>query len=65
MCVVAYGPGGSSLFGLFNENGPLVVDKDNTLSARNITWNSIYHMIYIDNPVCKTNSCMGRGTLML
>ena len=22
------GPGGSSLFGLFNENGPLYVDKD-------------------------------------
>ena len=22
------GPGGSSLFGLFNENGPILVDKD-------------------------------------
>ena len=45
------GPGGSSLFGLFNENGPIVVDESGTASKRQVTWNSDYHMLYIDNPV--------------
>eukprot|EP00105_Crassostrea_gigas_P027928 XP_011449426.1 PREDICTED: probable serine carboxypeptidase CPVL isoform X1 [Crassostrea gigas] len=45
------GPGGSSLFGLFVENGPIMVDKDFKLSNRKVTWNTKYSMIYIDNPV--------------
>ena len=45
------GPGGSSLFGLFNEGGPLLVDKDGNLKDKPWTWNSKYHMIFIDNPV--------------
>ena len=45
------GPGGSSLFGLFNENGPLVVDSSGNVALRKVTWNTDYHMIYIDNPV--------------
>ncbi|XP_064401479.1 probable serine carboxypeptidase CPVL [Halichondria panicea] len=45
------GPGGSSLFGLFNENGPLVVDSSGKVSLRKVTWNTDYHMLYIDNPV--------------
>ena len=45
------GPGGSSLFGLFNENGPLVVDSSGQVSLRKVTWNTDYHMLYIDNPV--------------
>lgn len=45
------GPGGSSLFGLFNENGPYVVNKSGDLNLRDVTWNSMYHMLYIDNPV--------------
>jgi vitellogenic carboxypeptidase-like protein len=45
------GPGSSSLFGLFVENGPLVVAKDGSVSRREITWNKEYHMLYIDNPV--------------
>ncbi|XP_071108886.1 probable serine carboxypeptidase CPVL isoform X2 [Haliotis cracherodii] len=45
------GPGGSSLFGLFVEQGPILVDKDGNLQRRNITWNSKYSMLYIDNPV--------------
>ena len=45
------GPGGSSLFGLFNENGPVLVDKEGDLKARPWTWNTKYHMLYIDNPV--------------
>ena len=45
------GPGSSSLFGLFTEQGPILVDKDHKLKARNITWNSKYHLLYIDQPV--------------
>ena len=45
------GPGGSSLFGLFNEQGPIVVDSQGKGHPRNVTWNSVYHMLYIDNPV--------------
>jgi vitellogenic carboxypeptidase-like protein len=45
------GPGGSSLFGLFIENGPLYVSKNGSVFRRDITWNTNYHMLYIDNPV--------------
>ncbi|XP_070566822.1 probable serine carboxypeptidase CPVL isoform X2 [Ptychodera flava] len=45
------GPGGSSLFGLFVENGPFVISKDQKLSNRKITWQNKYSMLYIDNPV--------------
>ncbi|XP_054156696.1 probable serine carboxypeptidase CPVL [Oppia nitens] len=45
------GPGGSSLFGLFNENGPLVLDKNLKSSIRQYTWAQEYSMIFIDNPV--------------
>lgn len=45
------GPGGSSLFGLFVENGPIMVDKNFKLKNKNVTWNSKYSMLYIDNPV--------------
>eukprot|EP00297_Palpitomonas_bilix_P008069 CAMPEP_0113880674 /NCGR_PEP_ID=MMETSP0780_2-20120614/7922_1 /TAXON_ID=652834 /ORGANISM="Palpitomonas bilix" /LENGTH=473 /DNA_ID=CAMNT_0000867387 /DNA_START=186 /DNA_END=1607 /DNA_ORIENTATION=+ /assembly_acc=CAM_ASM_000599 len=45
------GPGGSSLFGLFVENGPLGVNKELKLTDRAVNWNSKYHVLYIDNPV--------------
>ena len=45
------GPGGSSLFGLFNEHGPFKVKSDNTLEPRSTTWALTHNMIYIDNPV--------------
>ena len=45
------GPGSSSLFGLFAEQGPILVDKQQNLHPRNITWNSKYHMLFIDQPV--------------
>jgi vitellogenic carboxypeptidase-like protein len=45
------GPGGSSLFGLFVENGPLMVDEHGEVQERNITWNSDYAMVFFDNPV--------------
>ncbi len=45
------GPGATSIFGLFNENGPIQVNADGSLSERPITWNSLYSLLYIDNPV--------------
>jgi vitellogenic carboxypeptidase-like protein len=45
------GPGASSLFGLFAEQGPILVDKEKNLHPRNITWNSKYHLLFIDQPV--------------
>jgi vitellogenic carboxypeptidase-like protein len=45
------GPGSSSLFGLFAEQGPIMVDEQQNLHPRNITWNSKYHLLFIDQPV--------------
>ena len=45
------GPGASSLFGLFVENGPIQVEKDGTVTARNFTWNREFAMLYVDSPV--------------
>ncbi|RWS25515.1 putative serine carboxypeptidase CPVL-like protein [Leptotrombidium deliense] len=44
------GPGGSSLFGLFVENGPFVINKDLSVSLRKYSWTSAYSLLYIDNP---------------
>ncbi|XP_074918526.1 putative serine carboxypeptidase CPVL isoform X6 [Chelonoidis abingdonii] len=45
------GPGGSSMFGLFVEHGPYVVDKNLRLYKRKFPWTSKFSMLYIDNPV--------------
>ncbi len=45
------GPGATSLFGLFTELGPIMVDKEKKLYPRDITWNSKYHLLFIDQPV--------------
>lgn len=45
------GPGGSSLYGLFNEHGPFTVNKNNDLLMREYTWTSTYSVLYVDNPV--------------
>lgn len=44
------GPGASSLFGLFTENGPFQFDGDK-LKIREYRWNRKLNLIYIDNPV--------------
>lgn len=44
------GPGGSSLFGLFAELGPLIAKKDG-FALRKYHWALNYHLIFIDNPV--------------
>ncbi|XP_063699448.1 venom serine carboxypeptidase-like [Culicoides brevitarsis] len=45
------GPGASSLFGLFTENGPFEVGSDGKLSKRKYSWSLNHHLIFIDNPV--------------
>jgi len=44
-------PGGSSLFGLFFENGPYSLDKQFRLVPRNVSWTNEHHVLYFDNPV--------------
>ncbi|EFA81762.1 peptidase S10 family protein [Heterostelium album PN500] len=57
------GPGGSSLFGLFVENGPYAILENLTMVPRNVTWNEHFSMLYVDNPVgtgfSYTNSMAG------
>lgn len=45
------GPGGSSMFGLFGENGPFSVSDSLELVPRNVTWARNLNMVYIDQPV--------------
>lgn len=44
------GPGGSSLFGLFGENGPLEFVSENELRIRPYRWSQQHSVIYFDNP---------------
>lgn len=45
------GPGASSLFGLFSENGPYYITTKGVLKERKYSWHLDHHLIYIDNPV--------------
>lgn len=45
------GPGCSSLFGLFMENGPYVIQEDLSLKWREYGWDVGQNMIYVDLPV--------------
>jgi hypothetical protein len=45
------GPGASSLFGLFTENGPFSVNSKYYLKLRKYSWTKTHSVIYIDNPV--------------
>lgn len=45
------GPGSSSLFGLFDENGPYTLTLDGKLILNEYSWNRNSSVIYIDNPV--------------
>jgi len=45
------GPGLSSLFGLFLENGPLELDGKEELQRRTTSWTNKNHLLYIDSPV--------------
>ncbi|XP_034827925.2 venom serine carboxypeptidase-like [Maniola hyperantus] len=44
------GPGGSSLYGLFTENGPLIAKKGG-FARRKYHWALEHNLIFIDNPV--------------
>lgn len=44
------GPGSSSLFGLFAENGPFYFKRGH-IRDRKYSWHKNNHLIYIDNPV--------------
>ncbi|EPQ50550.1 alpha/beta-hydrolase [Gloeophyllum trabeum ATCC 11539] len=49
------GPGCSSMIGLFQENGPCLVNPDGestySYTSRAISWNNASNMIYIDQPI--------------
>jgi vitellogenic carboxypeptidase-like protein len=45
------GPGSSSMFSVFFENGPYVIDKDMRVSFNNYSWIQEFSMLYIDNPI--------------
>ncbi|XP_065202376.1 venom serine carboxypeptidase-like [Planococcus citri] len=44
------GPGSSSLFGLFTENGPFQVKKGKLVESK-YSWIKLYNVLYIDNPI--------------
>ncbi|CAG9791158.1 unnamed protein product [Diatraea saccharalis] len=67
------GPGGSSLFGLFTELGPLIANKSG-FKLRKYHWALDNHVIFIDNPVgtgfsftqseegyCTNETCIAKG----
>jgi carboxypeptidase C (cathepsin A) len=44
------GPGCSSLLGMFQENGPQIVDDNGTLYDNPHPWNSAANVLYIESP---------------
>ncbi|RWS21326.1 putative serine carboxypeptidase CPVL-like protein, partial [Leptotrombidium deliense] len=45
------GPGASSMFGLFIENGPFQITKHCKIECRKYSWTKSFSMLYIDQPV--------------
>jgi serine carboxypeptidase-like clade 2 len=45
------GPGCSSMLGLMQENGPLVIDDgETTVKTNDYPWNTALNMLWIDSP---------------
>uniref|UniRef100_A0A0A9YF08 Carboxypeptidase n=3 Tax=Lygus hesperus TaxID=30085 RepID=A0A0A9YF08_LYGHE len=44
------GPGSSSMYGAFLENGPYELESDFTLKSREHYWSQKFNVLYIDNP---------------
>lgn len=55
------GPGSSSLFGAFNENGPIRI-LENKTKLFDYPWNFFGHMLYIDQPLNVGFSFSGNRT---
>jgi len=45
------GPGASSMFAIFVENGPFSLTADKKLKPRKYSWHLDHNVLYIDNPV--------------
>lgn len=45
------GPGITSLYGLFAENGPFIVEENGNVTLRNLSWHKTHSLLYIDQPV--------------
>ncbi|KAJ3022841.1 UNVERIFIED_CONTAM: Cell death protease [Siphonaria sp. JEL0065] len=45
------GPGCSSLFGSWIENGPIKMDGNGTLTANNFSWHKQANLLYVEQPV--------------
>jgi len=45
------GPGVSSMFSVFVETGPYIVEKNLTIKSNDYTWVKEFSVLYIDNPV--------------
>ncbi|KAI4649600.1 hypothetical protein J4E93_003920 [Alternaria ventricosa] len=45
------GPGSDSLIGLFEENGPCMIDENLTTVYNPYSWNNVSNMLYISQPV--------------
>ncbi|KAL7629486.1 hypothetical protein AAE478_001006 [Parahypoxylon ruwenzoriense] len=45
------GPGASSMYGLFVENGPCFINQDLDPESNTWSWNRNYNMLYVDQPV--------------
>lgn len=45
------GPGASSLYGLFTENGPCHINRDLAPEVNPWSWNRHYNVLYVDQPV--------------
>ena len=46
------GPGSSSMFGLFTENGPINVLNASHVEYRDINWLQFFNMVWMDSPAC-------------
>lgn len=44
------GPGSSSMFALFTENGPYWLEKGGRLKKRRHSWSRFFNLLYLDNP---------------
>ncbi|KAL3269548.1 hypothetical protein HHI36_008613 [Cryptolaemus montrouzieri] len=55
------GPGSTSLFGLFSENGPFKMKNETEVILREKTWTKNNNMLYIDNPAGTGYSFTDKG----